>query len=223
MRVHKDQTLAERGNVFRKFRIKNLRTRTPANPGGNRGFRSCNPPVRGNTDKVKKTHVPLLLGLLFSVSAHAADVFYQKSLSLYVIHDVEQGKSEGLPLDSSVEKYAADAGAVLYVKGQTLHLIRNTREPKLEILETGVSDFQMRNGLVAFIKNGHLHVRRVEEPASVESRRVADSQGLTSMDVNVGTIVYLKNSTALYRVTSIDKGTSERITYPVSNVLISAP
>lgn len=171
---------------------------------------------------VIKTHAPVILGLLLSACTHAADIFYQKNLSLHVIHDVDQGKTEGLLLDSPVEKYAADAGAALYMKGQTLHLIRNTRDPKPEVLETGVSGFQMKDGLIGYIKNGHLHVRRVAEPAATESRRVVDSQSVTAMDVNGGAIVFLKNNTALYRVTDIDQGASERITYPVSNVLISA-
>lgn len=165
----------------------------------------------------------ITLTLLATGLTQAADLFYKKNLSLYVIHNVDQGKSESLLLDTSVGNYTADAGAVLYVKGQTLYLIQNTREPKPMSLGSGMADFKMNDGLIAYIKGGSLYVRRVSEAAGVTSRRVADSEGVSSMDVAGKTIVFLKNMTALYRVTDLERGTAERVIYPVGEVQVSEP
>jgi len=62
-------------------------------------------------------HAAMGLTLLAPVSLPAADLFYKKGLTLHVIHDVEQGKSDGSRLDSAVGKFVADAGAVVYLKG----------------------------------------------------------------------------------------------------------
>ena len=163
----------------------------------------------------------IVLGLLFPVSVSAADLFYKKSLSLHVIHDVDQGKSESQLLETSVGHYCADAGAVIFLKGQTLHLIRNTREPKAEVVDTAVTDFKLKNGLIAYIKGGSLHVRRVSETTHTSSRLVSESNGATNIDIADETIIFMKNSTTLYRVTDIDRGTAERVIYPVGDAQIS--
>jgi hypothetical protein len=167
-----------------------------------------------------KPHI-IILGLLATASVKAADLFYKKNLSLHVIHDVDQGKRESLLLDASVTDYTADAGAVLYMKGGTLHLIQDTREPKPVSLGAGIAGFMMNDGLIAYIKGGTLHVRRVSDAAGVPSRRVANSEGVSSMDVAGKTIIFLKNMTALYQVTDIESGTSARVIYPVGEVQVS--
>lgn len=161
------------------------------------------------------------LGLLTTATLHAADVFYKKNLSLYVIHDVDQGKTESQLLDTSVGNYVADAGAVIFLKGQTLYLIRDTRQPKAESLDTAVADFKLKDGLIAYIKGDSLYVRRVSDAADVLSRQVPDSRGISNLDVAGGTIVFLKNVTTLYRITDIDTGTAERVIYPVGEVQVS--
>jgi hypothetical protein len=165
-------------------------------------------------------HAAMGLALLFPVSLAAADVFYKKTLTLYVIHDVEQGKSESSRLDSAVGKYVADTGAVLYLKGQSLYLIRNTREPKAELLDQGVTDFAFRDGLIAYVRNSYLHVRRFAEN-SVSHTPLPGSQGVTSVDIDGGAIVFLKNGSDLYRVSDIDTGKSDRVAYPVTEIQVS--
>ncbi|MES2980826.1 MAG: hypothetical protein V4727_00815 [Verrucomicrobiota bacterium] len=159
--------------------------------------------------------------LLLSSSVHAADLFYKKNLSLYVIHDVDQGKSESQLLESSVRNYVADAGAVIFVKGQTLYLIRDTREPKAESLDTGVADFKLKDGLIAYIKGESLYVRRVTDAANVSSRLSPESHGATNIDIAGGVIIFIKNSTTLYRVTDIERGAAERVIYPVGEAQVS--
>ncbi len=163
----------------------------------------------------------ITLGLLTTFSVHAADLFYKKNLSLYVIHDVDQGKSEGQLLETSVGNYVADAGSVIFLKGQSLYLIRDTREPKAVSLDTGVADFKLKDGLIAYTKGGNLHLRRISEGPEVASRQVPESTGASNLDVADGTIVFLKNVNALYRVTDIDRGTAERVIYPVGEVQVS--
>jgi hypothetical protein len=165
--------------------------------------------------------VLVCFGLLATASVHAADLFYIKGTSLYVIHDVDQGKTESRLLDTSVASYQADTGAVIYVKGSTLWLIRDTREPKPFSLESGVGELKMKDGLIAYFKGDTLSVRRVSEDATVASRSIENSMGVSSMDVSDGTIVFIKNVTTLYRVTDIERGTSERVVYPVGSVQIS--
>jgi hypothetical protein len=165
-------------------------------------------------------HAAMGLALLSPVSLAAADLFYKKTLTLYVILDVEQGKSESSRLDTAVGKYVADAGAVLYLKGQTLYLIRNTREPKAELLDQGVTDFDFRDGLIAYVRNSYLHVRRLADNSAPPSR-LADSQGATSVDIDGGAIVFLKNGSDLYRVTDFDKGKADRVAYPVTEIQVS--
>lgn len=160
-------------------------------------------------------------GLLFSVTAQAADLFYKKGLSLYVIHDFDQGKSESQLLDTSVGNYEADSGAVIFLKGQTLYLIRNTRESKAESLDTAVADFKLEDGLISYIKGELLYVRRVSDATTLSSRQVPESRGASMIDIADGTIVFLKNLTTLYRVTDIDRGTAERVVYPVGEAQIS--
>lgn len=173
-------------------------------------------------------HSPLIkillisvLGLLAHVSVHAADLFYKKNLSLYVIHDVDQGKTESKLLESSVGNYVADAGAVIFLKGQTLYLIRDTREPKAESLDTAVADFKLKDGLIAYIKGESLYVRRVSDAANVSSRLVTESHGASNLDIAGGIIIFIKNSTTLYRVTDVDRGTAERVIYPVGEAQVS--
>jgi len=169
-------------------------------------------------------HAAMGIALLAPVSSlPAADLFYKKNLTLHVIHDVDQGKSESLRLDSAVGKYAADAGAALYLKGQSLYLIRNTREPKAELLDQGVTDFEFRDGLIAYIRSSYLHVRRLAEGPDSPARQLADSQGVTSVDIDGGIIVFLKNGSALYRVTDPDLGKTDRVVYPVTEIQVSKP
>ncbi len=163
----------------------------------------------------------ICFGLLFSVSVHAADLFYIKNSSLYVMHDVDQGKTESLLLDASVKSYVADAGAVLYIKGATLYLIRDTHEPKPVRLDSGVGDFKLKDGLIAYLEGDALKVRRVSDEANIASRTIANSKGISSMDVADGTIVFIKNVTTLYRVADIDSGTAERVIYPVGEARLS--
>ena len=117
--------------------------------------------------------------------------------------------------------YEADAGAVVYLKGQSLYLIRNTREPKAELLDQGVTDFDFRDGLIAYVRSSYLHVRRLAEDPSSPSRRLADSLGVSSVDIDGGVIVFLKNGSALYRVTDLDQGKADRIAYPASDIQAS--
>lgn len=166
-------------------------------------------------------HAVMGLALLAPVSLPAADLFYKKTLTLYVIHDVEQGKSESTRLDSAVGKYVADAGAVLYLKGQSLYLIRNTREPKAELLDQGVTDFDFRDGLIAYVRSSYLHVRRLAEDSASPARRLSDSQGVSSVDIDGGAIVFLKNGSELYRVTDFDQGKADRVVYPVTEIQVS--
>ena len=158
---------------------------------------------------------------LLTVFAHAADLFYKKNLSLHVIHDVDQGKSESKVLDNSVGNYDADAGAVIFLKGQTLYLIRDTRNPKAESLDTAVADFKLKDGLIAYTRGEFLYVRRVSDAVDVSSRRVRESSGATNIDIAGGTIIFIKNATTLYRVTDIDRGTADRVVYPVGETQLS--
>ncbi len=137
------------------------------------------------------------------------------------MHDVDQGKKENRLLDTSVNSYVADAGAVLYIKGATLYLIRDTRDPKPVRLDSGVGDFKLKDGLIAYLEGDALKVRRVSDEASVASRTIANSKGISSMDVADGTIIFMKNVTTLYRVTDIDSGTAERVIYPVGEARVS--
>jgi len=163
----------------------------------------------------------VVLSLLAVGFAQSADLFYKKNLSLHVIHDVDQGKKESVLLDTSVGGYIADAGAVLYVKGQSLYLIQNTRDSKPMSLGSGITGFDLNDGLIAYIKGESLYVRRVSDAATVSARQVANSEGVSSIDVAGGMIVFLKNMTTLYRVTDIGSGTSERVIYPVGEVQAS--
>jgi hypothetical protein len=161
-------------------------------------------------------------GLLATASVHATELIYKKSLSLFVIHDFDQGKSESLALDTSVGNYVVDAGSVLYVKGRTLYLIPDTRKPKAVLVVSGVADFKLKDGLIAYSKGDSLYVRRLSEDIGVSSRQVSDSQGVSSMDIAGDTIVFLKNQSALYRVIDYERGTSERVIYPVGEAQVSA-
>ena len=161
------------------------------------------------------------LALLAPVSLPAAEVFYKKTLTLYVIHDVDQGKSESSRLDGAVGKYVADAGAVLYLKGTNLYLIRNTREPKAELLDQGVTDFGFRDGLIAYVRNSYLHVRRLTDDAGSPARQLADSQGVSSVSIDGGIIVFLKNGSTLYRVTDINQGKTDLVVSPVTEIQVS--
>jgi len=163
----------------------------------------------------------ITFGLLTTFAAQAADLFYKKNLSLHVIHDVDQGKSESKVLDTSVGNYDADAGAVIFLKGQTLYLIRDTRNPKAESLGTTVADFRLKDGLIAYVKSESLYVRRVSDAGDVSSRLVPDSHGATNIDIAGGVIIFIKNSTTLYRVTDIERGLAERVIYPVSEAQVS--
>jgi hypothetical protein len=163
----------------------------------------------------------LIFSLLAVGFAQSADLFYKKNLSLHVIHDVDQGKKESVPLDTSVGDYISDAGAVLYVKGQSLYLIQNTRDPKPMSLGSGIAVFELNDGLIAYIKGDSLYVRRVSDAATQSARLVANSEGVSSIDVAGGMIVFLKNQTTLYRVIDMESGTSERVIYPVGEVQAS--
>jgi hypothetical protein len=163
----------------------------------------------------------ITLCLLATGFAQAADLFYKKNQSLHVIHDVEQGKSESVLLDTSVGSYIADAGSVLYIKGQTLYLVQNTRDSKPMSLGSGITDFKLDNGLIAYIKGGSLYVRQVSDAAGVSARQVANSEGASTMDIAGNMIIFLKNKTTLYRVTDLERGTAERVIYPVGEVQAS--
>jgi hypothetical protein len=166
-------------------------------------------------------HIYISFVLFFWGTSHAADLFYIKNSSLYVIHDVDQGKTESKLLDTSVTQYDADDGAVIYLKTNRLHLIRDTRDPKSISLESGAGEFKMDDGLIAFFKGDTLSVRRVSDDATVASRVVINSRGVSGMDVSHGTIVFIKNLNTLYRVTDIDSGASERVIYPVGDAKVS--
>jgi hypothetical protein len=163
----------------------------------------------------------IVLGLLAHVSVHAADLFYKKGLSLYVIHDVDQGKTESKLLDSSVTSFFADAGAVLYLKGAVLYLVSDTREPKAVRVDTAGADFKIKDGLIAYNKGESLYVRRVSDAANVSSRQVPDSRGAANIDIADGIIIFIKNATTLYRVTDIERGIAERVIYPVGDAQVS--
>jgi hypothetical protein len=163
----------------------------------------------------------LTLCLMTAATVHAADLFYKKNLSLHVIHDVDQGKSESKVLDNSVGNYDADAGAVIYLKGQTLYLIRDTRNPKSESLDTAVADFKLKDGLIAYTKGGSLYVRRASDAGNVSSRQVPESSGAANIDIAGGTIIFIKNKTTLYRVTDIERAAAERVLYPVAETQLS--
>ena len=166
--------------------------------------------------------LPLVaLVLIMANPLHAADLFYMKNSSLYVMHDVEQGKTESRLLDTSVTGYVADAGAVLYVKGPTLYLIPDTRTPKPVRLDGAVAGFKLDDGTIAYLKGDALHVRKVSDEATVASRTIQNSKGISSFDLADGTIVFIKNVTTLYRVTDIDRGLAERVVYPVGEVQVS--
>lgn len=171
---------------------------------------------------IMKLFLIITFGLLATVSVHAADLFYMKNTTLYVMHDVDRGISESRELDTSVKNYVAEAGAVIYIKGSTLYLISDTREPKPISLASGVGDIKLKDGIIAYVESGSLRVRRVSEDVSVESRQVQDSTGVSSIDVAGRTIVFIKNVTTLYRVIDMDQGTSERVIYPVGDARVSA-
>jgi hypothetical protein len=61
----------------------------------------------------------------------------------------------------------------------------------------------------------------VSDAATQSARLVANSEGVSSIDVAGGMIVFLKNQTTLYRVTDMESGTSERVIYPVGEVQAS--
>lgn len=163
----------------------------------------------------------IVLGLLAHVSVHAADLFYKKGLSLYVIHDVDQGKTESKLLDSSVTSFFADAGAVLYLKGATLYLVSDTREPKSVRVDTAGADFKIKDGLIAYIKGESLYVRRFSDAANLSSRIVPESHGASNLDIAGGVIIFIKNANSVYRVTDVDRGTAERVIYPVGEAQVS--
>jgi hypothetical protein len=163
----------------------------------------------------------IALGLIATNSVHAADLFYIKNTSLYVMHDVDQGKTESQLLETSVSRYVADAGAVLYLKGTALYLISNTREPKPVRLDGGVTDFKLDDGIIAYLKGDSLHVRKVSDDATVASRSIPNANGISSFDLADGTIIFIKNVNTLYRVTDINGGTAERVIYPVGEAQVS--
>lgn len=163
----------------------------------------------------------LSLAALLASPLHAADVFYKKSLSLFVIHDVDQGSNESRQLDTAVGKYVADDGAVVYLKGKTLYQIRDTRNPKLEIIDNTVADFDFQDGVIAYTVDSCLCVRRLAEDVREPSRRVEGSVGASMIDIADGTVVFLKNQGTLYRVTDCSTGTSERIIYPVGEAQVA--
>jgi hypothetical protein len=84
-----------------------------------------------------------------------------------------------------------------------------------------VADFKLKGGLIAYTKGELPYVRRVSDAGDVSSRRVQESSGATNIDIAGGTIIFIKNATTLYRVTDIDRGTAERILYPVGETQLS--
>lgn len=158
---------------------------------------------------------------LIPFAADAADLFYKKNLSLLVIHDVDQGKSDSRPLDNAVGKFVADEGAVVYLKGQTLYQIRDTRQPVAEIIDSGVIDFDFQDGVIAYIRDSHLFVRRLAEDIHDSSRRVSDSIGVSQIDIAAGTVVFVKRQGTIYRVSDIARGSAERVVYPAGEVQVS--
>lgn len=163
----------------------------------------------------------LCLGLSAVASVHATDLFYKKSSRLYVIHDIDKGKTDEAQLDFSVGHYAADGGAVIYIKGNTLYLVRDTRSPKSEIVAYGVDDCKMQDGVIVFLKAHYLYVRKLGEDLSVDSRRVNYSHDPDSFHVAGGDVTFVKNLTTLYRVTNLQDGSSSRMVYPVGEVQLS--
>lgn len=164
----------------------------------------------------------LILALLGAGPALAVDLVYKKSLTLYVVHGADQGHTDSRQLDSSVGKFTAENGAVVYLKGQNLVVIRDTRDPKPEIVDTGVTDFCMRDGVIAYLRESYLFIRQVPERAHEPSRRVAESLGASSIDVAGGMVIFIKGQ-ALYRVSDQRTGAAARITYPVGEALVSRP
>ena len=164
----------------------------------------------------------LILALLPLGSAYAMDIVYKKSLTLYVIHGADSGNTDSQQLDSSVGKFAAENGAVVYLKGQNLVVTRNTHDPKPEIVDTGVTDFVMRDGLIAYLRDSYLFIRLVSEKAHESSRRVKESLAASSIDVAGGMVIFIKGQ-ALYRVANPATGDAARITYPVGEALVSRP
>lgn len=176
--------------------------------------------------KMPKRHAVSVLvsicSLLATHPASSADLFYMKGSSLHVIHDADEGKSESKTLDSAVSKYVADAGAVLYVKGSNhLILIRNTREPRQEIVDRRVTDFQLKDGVIAYIRDTHLYVGKLAKDTYQVPRLIADSQNVYSISIAGGMVAFLKNQGTLYRVADLEQGKAERVIYPVGEVQAS--
>lgn len=164
----------------------------------------------------------LILSLFAASPALAVDLVYKKSLTLYVVHGADQGNTESRQLDSSVGKFTAENGSVVYLKGQNLIVIRDTHDPKPEIVDTGVTDFCMRDGVIAYLRESYMFIRQVAEKAHEPSRRVAESLGASSIDVAGGMVIFIKGQ-ALYRVSDHRSGAAARITYPVGEALVSRP
>lgn len=170
---------------------------------------------------MRMKHLAVGIALLSPTGLSAEDLFYKKGLTLYVIQDVETGKTDATRIDGAVGKFVADAGALIYLKGQNLFLIRNTREPKPELLDSSVTDFDFRDGLIAYVRSSYLHVRRLTEGPQIHARRLTDSLGVSEFDIAGGTIVFLKNGSTLYRVTDLDQGWVDRVVYPVTEIQVS--
>lgn len=154
----------------------------------------------------------LLAWVLLVPCSHATDVFYKKSLSLYVIHDADQGGRREVFLDRPVGPYAAAGGAAVYIKGTSLYLIRDTRNPKPEFLDQSVSHVQMDGGVIAYLKNNSLYVRRLAEEARASSRVVIEGGACSAFEVKDGKVVFTRGAMShLYIVTDLDRGATAKL------------
>jgi len=165
--------------------------------------------------------IPIVCLLLAGARADATDVIYTNNLALYVIHDAEQGSQNAVRLDHPVGIYIADAGVVVYVKGNGLYLIRDTRNPQPLLIDNPVGLVKMDAGVLAYNKGKSLYVRRVEDDPSIASKQVVDSIGCSTFDVKDGKVTYLRGGQVACLVTDIGTGASIRLASPATGPVIS--
>jgi hypothetical protein len=156
----------------------------------------------------------IFLGALSS--AQAASVGFIKNSALYVITDIETGNTQDRRLDYAVGAFSMDRDSVVYMKGTSLWMIRDIRAatPRQERIESAVSQAKLDGDMIAYLKGSTLYVRPLDRQ-SFGGYRI--DSGVIDFDVKDGVVVYRKNQVALYRVTDIERGLSERVNYPVGD------
>jgi len=149
-------------------------------------------------------------------SAQAASVGFIKNSALYVITDIETGNTQDRRLDYAVGAFSMDRDSVVYLKGTSLWMIRDIRAaiPRQVRIESAVSQVKLDGDLIAYLKGSTLYVRPLDRQ-SFGGYRI--DSGVIDFDVKDGVVVYRKNQVALYRVTDIERGLSQRVNYPVGD------